>query len=438
MTTILIIGSGGREHALAWRCKHEGHRVIVAPGSQGIAATLAGHGVAGQGSCVGVAEDDHAGLIELARREGVELAIVGPEAPLVAGLADRLREAGIATVGPGAAGAELEGSKAAAKAFMQRHQIPTARHVTVQSLDAGLAALRSFEVPPVIKASGLAAGKGVTVAESFFEAEDALRACLQGGRFGAAGREVVLEERLIGQEASFFVLTDGTRAATFVACQDHKRIGDGDTGPNTGGMGAYAPAPIVDEAVHGRVMSTIVEPTLAGLRAEGRPFIGVLFVGLMIDPQGRPAVIEYNVRFGDPEVQPLMLGLEVELVPRLLAAARGELVDERLPGSPAATIVLASAGYPERSTSGVEIRGLAEAMCRIEGDPDLAIFHAGTSRDDAGRWLTKGGRVLGVCAKGSDLRAAVSRAYALVHTLEIEGGQWRRDIAARALGEALG
>ncbi|MCA9686492.1 MAG: phosphoribosylamine--glycine ligase, partial [Myxococcales bacterium] len=298
MSKILIVGSGGREHALAWRCTSEGHEVVATPGSDGI-ARLAG------ARCVGVAESDHPGVVALARSEAVDLVIVGPEAPLVAGLADALRAAGVATIGPGAAAAELEGSKAVAKQFMVRHGIPTARHVTVDSLEAGLAALGEFvEIgPPVVKASGLAAGKGVVVAETMAEAEEALRECF-AGRFGAAGAEVVLEQRLRGREASFFVLTDGTHAATFEACQDHKRIGEGDTGPNTGGMGAYCPAPIVDEAVRAKVMERIVAPTLAGLREEGRPFVGVLFVGLMIDA-GEPSVIEYNVRFGDPEVQPL-------------------------------------------------------------------------------------------------------------------------------------
>jgi phosphoribosylamine--glycine ligase len=420
---ILIVGSGGREHALAWRCRHEGHEVVVSPGSEGI------------GSKLDVAETDHEGLVRLAERERIELVIVGPEAPLVAGLADRLREAGLPTVGPSRAAAQLEGSKAHAKAFMQRHGIPTARHRVVRKLDEGLAALREFEAPPVIKASGLAAGKGVTVAETWQEAEQALRECLSG-RFGSAGDEVVLEERMLGEEASFFVLTDGTHAASFVACQDHKRIGDGDTGPNTGGMGAYAPAPIVDATVHERVMSTIVHPTLAGLRSEGRPFQGILFVGLMIDGEGRPRVVEYNVRFGDPEVQPLMLGLEVPLVPRLVAAAKGTLEDQHMPGKPAATIVMASAGYPESSTKGVEIHGLEQVM--REGGDELAIFHAGTRRDADGTWRTNGGRVLGVCARGQNLHAAIARAYAAVHRIEIAGGQWRRDIGHRAVGSALG
>jgi phosphoribosylamine--glycine ligase len=424
MAKILIIGSGGREHALAWRCASEGHRVLASPGSDAMSAIA---------DCFAVGSA-HADIVALARREAVDLVVVGPEEPLVLGLADALRAADIPTFGPSKAAAELEGSKACAKRFMQAHGIPTARHVTVTSIAEALAALRTFERPPVVKASGLAAGKGVIVAETHAEAEVAVRACLEGGRFGAAGAEVVLEQRLVGQEASFFALTDGTRAAYFEACQDHKRIGDGDTGPNTGGMGAYAPAPIVDAAVRGRVLDRVVEPTLAGLRAEGRPFVGVLFVGLMIDASGEPQVIEYNVRFGDPEVQALMLGLEVPLVPRLLAAARGdgELIDEPLPGRPAATVVMASAGYPESSTKGVEIVGLDSAMAAAASDPDLAIFHAGTKRD-GDRWVTNGGRVLGICARAPDLRTALYRAYSLVERIHIDGGQFRRDIGRLAL-----
>lgn len=426
MSTILIIGSGGREHALAWRCASEGHRVIASPGSDAIAAIA---------DCFQVGPS-HADVVALARREQVDLVIVGPEEPLVAGLADALRAAEIPTFGPSAAAAQLEGSKAAAKIFMQAHGIPTARHVTVASMPEALAALRGFDRPPVVKASGLAAGKGVTVAETHAEAEAAVRACLERRRFGSAGTEVVLEQRLLGEEASFFAVTDGTRAAWFEACQDHKRIGEGDTGPNTGGMGAYAPAPVIDDVVRGRVLDRVVMPTLAGLRHEGRPFVGVLFVGLMIDEAGDPHVIEYNVRFGDPEVQPLMLGLEVPLVPRLLAAARadGELVDEALPGRPAATVVMASGGYPESSSKGVEIVGLDAAMAAVSSDPDLAIFHAGTKRD-GDRWVTNGGRVLGVCARALDLRTALARAYAVVDRIHIDGGQVRRDIGARALGK---
>ncbi|MCB9567637.1 MAG: phosphoribosylamine--glycine ligase [Myxococcales bacterium] len=416
---ILIVGGGGREHALAWRCVVEGHDVEVAPGSDGIAEDAA---------CVAIAADDHAGLIAHARANAVDLVIVGPEQPLVDGLADRLREAGIAVLGPSAAAARLEGSKAEAKAFMARHGIPTAAYHTVASLDEGRAALQRFARPPVVKASGLAAGKGVTVAATFAEAEEALRACLEGQAFGDAGATVVLEERLEGEEASFFVLSDGARARTFVAAQDHKRLGDGDQGPNTGGMGAYCPAPVCTPAVHERVMATIVEPTLAGLRAEGTPFVGVLFVGLMIDADGIPRVIEYNVRFGDPEAQPLLFGADEPVVPHLHAAARGELTPGVIRGRAAASVVFASAGYPAGSTRGSRIRGL-EAL---QGAPDLKVFHAGTRRG-AGGWETNGGRVLGVCARGDDLRQAIARAYEGCAALSFDGMQLRHDIGARAL-----
>ncbi len=417
---ILVIGSGGREHALAWRAAQEGHEVIVAPGNAGIAQ---------HARCEPVAVGDYEGLIALAHRERVGLAIVGPEQPLVDGVADRLRDAGVPTLGPSAAAAALEGSKAVAKAFMQRHEVPTAQFVTVTDVESGLAAIDGFERPPVVKASGLAAGKGVVVPESFDEARAALRECLSGGRFGAAGETVVLEQCLVGEELSFFALTDGTRVSTFEASQDHKRLGEGDTGPNTGGMGAYVPAPVCTAEVRERIMRRVVEPTIAGLRDEGRPFCGVLFFGLMVDEDGDPRVIEYNVRLGDPEAQPLMFGLRDPVMPSFFAAARGELEPSRLSGRPAATVVLASAGYPATSTKGVEIHGIEAA----DALKDVQVFHAGTRRDENGRWLSNGGRVLGVCARGDDLRGAVTRAYEAVDRIRMQGAQLRRDIAWRAL-----
>lgn len=416
---ILIVGSGGREHALAWRCRVEGHDVRVAPGSDGIAEDAV---------CVPIADSEHGRLLTYAVGKAIDLVIIGPEQPLVDGLADKLRSAGIVTLGPSAAGARLEGSKAEAKAFMQRHGIPTAASRTVSDVSAGRRALRSFDEPPVVKASGLAAGKGVTVCESFEEAEAAMCSCLEDQAFGESGATVVLEERLSGEEASFFVLTDGTHARTFAAAQDHKRLLDGDLGPNTGGMGAYSPAPIVDLEIHDRVMATIVEPTLAGLRAEGTPYVGILFIGLMIDAEGVPRVIEYNCRFGDPEVQPLLFGAQEPVVPHLLAAAEGRLTPGQIRGLPAATVVLASAGYPRSSTRGTPISGI-EALA---GARDLKVFHAGTRRGDGG-WETGGGRVLGICARGEDLRQAISRAYEACAAIESDGAQFRRDIGARAL-----
>lgn len=417
-TRVLVVGNGGREHALAWRLSHEGHEVLAAPGREGYGTDA---------RCLPVHAAEPAGLIEAAITHGVELCVVGPEQPLVDGLADGLRQAGIPCVGPSAAAAQLEGSKAEAKRFMVEHQIPTAHHETVYDLAQGLRALDRFAEPPVVKADGLAAGKGVTVAETMDEARAALRGCLEGGAFGAAGSTVVLEQRLRGQEVSLFVLTDGTAAATFLPAQDHKRLGEGDTGPNTGGMGAYAPAPIYTEAVAQRVEQRIVTPTLAGLRAQGRPFVGVLFVGLMIDDAGCPWVIEYNCRLGDPEVQPLLFGLSVPLLPRLLDAAHGRLTEQILPGDPAATVVLASAGYPRSSRKGDVIEGLEP----LASEPDVKVFHAGTAWQD-GRWVTAGGRVLGVCAKGGTLPEALDRAHAAAERVRFAGRQWRRDIGAAA------
>ncbi len=348
---VLLIGGGGREHALAWRLVRDGADVIAAPGSDAIAelARTAAIDPAGTGE-----------LIELARRERVELAVVGPEQPLVDGLADALRAAGIPTFGPSAAAARLEGSKADAKAFMRRHEIPTAAAELVRDPADLSAALRRFSQPPVVKADGLAAGKGVTVASSFAEAEQAARACLERDRFGAAGRQVVLEQRLTGQEVSLFAITDGTRFALLAPAQDHKRLGDGDAGPNTGGMGAYAPAPVFDSDVRERALASIVAPTLAGLRAEGRPFVGVLFVGLMIDADGLPQVIEYNCRFGDPETQAQMFGLRTPLLGTLVDAAHGQLRDDELVGDPAAVVGMAAAGYPDTPGRGDVIPDLAE------------------------------------------------------------------------------
>jgi len=415
---VLVVGNGGREHALAWKIASEGHAVLAAPGREGYGDDA---------RCVAVDMGDHAAIVACAREHAVDLVVVGPEQPLCDGLADRLRDAGIATVGPGAAAAELEGSKAAAKRFMAAHGIPTARSETVHDLPSALAALERFETPPVVKADGLAAGKGVTVARTHAEARAALESCLQHGAFGAAGRTVVLEERLVGQEVSLLALTDGTSVATFLPAQDHKRLLDGDMGPNTGGMGAYAPAPIYDETVARAVHARILAPTLAGLRSEGRPFVGVLFVGLMIDAAGQPFVIEYNCRFGDPEVQPLLFGLRVPLLPRLLDAAHGRLHDEALAGEPAATVVLAAAGYPGTPRTGDRIEGL-EAL---GSEPDVKVFHAGTRREgDA--WVTAGGRVLGVCARGPTLALALDRAHAAAERVRFAGRQLRRDIGARA------
>lgn len=420
MSTILIFGSGAREHAIAWKCRREGYRVVVAPGNAGIGADA---------ELRAVTLADLEACVALARELSPVLAIVGPEQPLVDGLADQLRDAGVTTFGPSRAAAELEGSKAAAKTFMASHGIPTAQHVTVSTLDEGIAALANFSTPPVVKASGLAAGKGVVVAESFDEAKAALTDCMQAAKFGEAGRTVVLEERLHGQEVSFFSVCDGQRARHFMPCQDHKRLRDGDEGPNTGGMGAYGPAPVCNDEVREKIVKQVVQPTLAGLAAEGRPFCGVLFCGLMIDAAGDPKLIEYNVRFGDPEAQPLLYSMKGELVPILLAAAGGRLEsDGDIAGTAAATVVLASAGYPESSTKGSPIGGLSAA----ESLAGVKVFHAATGRGPAGEWVSAGGRVLGVCARGDSIAAALAAAYAGLERIEMPGGQFRRDIGAKA------
>lgn len=428
--SLLIVGSGGREHALAYKAAAEGYRVVMAPGSEAIAGDPA---IAGRcyRDCSG---QDQTRILAIAQSEGVEAVIVGPEQPLVEGLADRLRQAGVPTFGPGREAARLEGSKVFAKQFLQRHQIPTAKAVELQRGDDIEAALACFDHPPVVKADGLAAGKGVVVAESVEQARAAILDCLEHERFGAAGAKVLLEERLLGQEVSFFSISDGESALHLAACQDHKRIGEGDSGANTGGMGAYLPAPVCDPKVRARIISDIVEPTIAGLKAEGTPFIGVLFSGLMIDAQGQPKVIEFNVRFGDPEIQPLVWGSEGPLVEAMVQAAQGRLdpAAMKLSFVPSATVILASAGYPASSTKGVAIAGLDDDG-QDSAPAQTKVFHAGTKSDGAGGWQSNGGRVLGVCARGDSLREALDRAYARMGEISMAGGQFRRDIGWRAL-----
>ena len=417
---ILILGSGGREHALAWKAAQEGHRVSVAPGSDGMRELA---------TVLPVSLADHEAVVQLARSISADLVVIGPEEPLVAGLADALRANAIATFGPSKAAAELEGSKSAAKEFMFRHAIPTAKYEVASTGDDALAKLKLFPQPPVVKASGLAAGKGVTVAETFEEASAAIQDCLSGRRFGDAGGVVVLEERLQGEEVSFFSICDGEHAIHLAACQDHKRVGEGDTGPNTGGMGAYLPAPVCTDEVRSKIISEVVEPTLAGLREEGRPFVGVLFCGLMIDVDGNPRLIEYNVRFGDPETQPLMVGLREPIMEDLLAAAHGNLKMRDPVSQPAASVVLASAGYPATSTKGSPISGLEAAG----GVNDVIVFHAGTRLEAPGAWVSNGGRVLGICATAKELNTAVANAYQALDCISMPGGHARRDIAHRAL-----
>jgi len=422
---VLLVGSGGREHALAWKIAQSPlvSELLAAPGSDAIAH---------HARCFpDVASADVAGLVALAREHAVDLVVVGPEDPLVAGLADRLREAGIAVFGPSATAAQLEGSKAFAKAFMARHKIPTAGFAVFDDLDAARAYVEKQRNGCVVKADGLAAGKGVAVCDSPAQAVAALEEAMRERRFGAAGDRVVIEERLVGEEASYYAITDGEHVVALAAAQDHKRIGDGDQGENTGGMGAYAPAPIVDAAVEKKVLERIVYPAIRGLASDGTPYRGVLFVGLMIDTAGDPRVIEFNVRFGDPETQPLVMQMASDLVPLLDGAARGALGRAAPPETHGAAVcvVLASEGYPRAVVNGRRIDGLGA----VAGDPDVVVFHAGTRRAADGSFVTAGGRVLGVTARGSDVAEARARAYRAVAEISFEGQQYRRDIGARAL-----
>ncbi|MCB9521814.1 MAG: phosphoribosylamine--glycine ligase [Myxococcales bacterium] len=419
----MVIGSGGREHALV-RVLADSPRisaVVAAPGNPGMASTP-------KTRCLAVSADNVAALTAAAVAERVDLVVVGPEAPLVGGLVDALHAAGIRALGPTAAAARLEGSKAFAKEVMASAGIPTAASQTFTDLAAARCALP--DGPVVIKADGLAAGKGVVVAPDRATAEAALVQMLGEGRFGVAGATVLVEEHLAGEEVSVIALCDGQRALCFPAAQDHKRIGEGDTGPNTGGMGAYVPAPALDAAGLAAVQRTVIEPVLADLQARGTPFVGFLFAGLMLTAQG-PKVLEFNVRLGDPEAQVLLALLDGDPVPLLVAAADGALpADAALPLGPgaAACVVLAAEGYPAAGRRGDPIEGLAAA----EALPDTTVVHAGTRREGE-QVVTAGGRVLGVVGRGDDLRQALDRAYAGCTLIRWPGQQLRRDIGHRAL-----
>jgi phosphoribosylamine---glycine ligase len=421
---ILVVGQGGREHALAWkalRCAGV-ERVLVAPGNAGTAREPGMENVA-------VAEDDFTALANVARRESVALTLVGPEAPLVAGIRDHFDAEGLPCFGPSAAAARLEGSKAFSKDFLARHGIPTGRHRTFTDLAEAEAYLRAEGAPIVVKADGLAAGKGVVVAREVDEALAAVRAMLSGDAFGGAGRRVVVEEFLDGEEASFICLSDGRMALPFASSQDHKPRDDGDQGPNTGGMGAYSPAPVVTPEVHERIMREVIVPTLAGMAADGHPYQGFLYAGLMIMPDGAPRVIEFNCRFGDPEAQPVMMRLRSDLVD-VCRRAVGEGLDgvaldwdERV----ALGVVMAAGGYPNAYRSGDVIDGLDG----VDAD-DLKVFHAGTRLED-GRVVTAGGRVLCVVGLGVDVAAAKNRAYQGVERIRWADCFYRRDIGHRAI-----
>ena len=422
---VLVIGNGGREHALAWKLKQSPRvtEVIVAPGNAGTAHE---HGVRN----VDVAAGDIDGLLALAKREKVGLTVVGPEVPLVAGVVDRFRDAGLRIFGPRAIAAQLEGSKAFAKEYLLRHNIPTSRYAVFTDVNRALAYVREHGAPIVIKADGLAAGKGVVVALTLADAELALHDMLGAHSFGEASARVVIEEFLEGEEASYIVMSDGSHALPMASSQDHKRRDDNDLGPNTGGMGAYSPAPVVTPQIEQRILKEVIEPTLHGMASEGAPFIGFLYAGLMIDKNGTPKVIEFNVRFGDPETQPIMLRLKSDLVDLIDAALDGRLenTQARWDIRPAIGVVMAAGGYPGRVRSGDLIAGL-EAPAKA----DVKIFHAGTTLNADGRVVTSGGRVLTVCALGGDIADARERAYAAIDTIRYDGAFCRRDIAYRAL-----
>ena len=422
---VLVLGSGGREHALVWAIGRSPlvDEVLCAPGSDGIGR---------HGRCAEAQLQSPDSVVDLVKREDVQLVVVGPEVPLVAGLADHLAAEGIAVFGPGAAAARLEGSKSFAKAFMQRHGIPTAAYrVFADPLEAERY-VHARGSPMVVKADGLAAGKGVYMCAGPDEARVAVSEIMRERRFGDSGADVVIEDWLVGEEASFYAISDGERSVCLAAAQDHKRALDGDRGENTGGMGAYSPVALVSEATERRIVTEVVEPTVRGMAAEGHPFSGVLYVGLMIDAEGAPRVVEFNVRFGDPETQPLLMRMEDDLFPILYGSARGKLDPADFPkrwGQAAVCVVLASGGYPRAYETGVPIEGLAE----VEGDPDVIVFHAGTRRGADGGFVTAGGRVLGVTARGRDVAEAAARAYAAADRIRFRGMQLRRDIAATAI-----
>jgi len=419
---VLLVGAGGREHALAWKIAQSPllTRLVAAPGNPGI-ATVA--------EIAPVKADDVQGLVRLAKEIAADLVVVGPEAALAQGLADALAELGVPCFGPTRAAAQLETSKGFTKAFCARHKIPTADYADCDSAADAIAALDRFTAPYVIKADGIAAGKGVVIAASRAEAEAAV-ADMFDGRFGAAGAKVVIEAFMTGEEASVFALCDGRTAILFGDAQDHKRVGDGDVGPNTGGMGAYAPAPVMTKERLAFVMDQMIAPTLAGMAAEGAPYHGVLYAGIMVTPEG-PKLVEYNARFGDPECQTLMLRLKSDLLPLLKAAAEGQLDTAPAPvwrDETAICVVMAADGYPDTPRTGSVIAGTETAW-----DEGAMLFHAGTARREDGALVAAGGRVLNACGIGQNVAEARRRAYALVDRIDWPGGFCRRDIGWRAL-----
>jgi len=424
---ILLVGSGGREHALAWKMARSGRvsTLFATPGNAGICE---------EAECVSLDASDHGAVISFCRANDVRLVVIGPEAPLVAGLADDLRGEGIAVFGPGRAAARLEGSKSFTKDMCRRYGIPTAAYETFDDEAAALAYLEERGAPVVVKADGLAAGKGVIVASGMDEARAAI-GDIFGGAFGAAGARVVLEDMLVGEEASFFALCDGRTALPLATAQDHKRAYDGDEGPNTGGMGAYSPAPVMTEEMNARVMEEIINPTMRAMADMGCPFSGVLYAGLMITEKG-PELIEYNVRFGDPECQPLMMRLDSDLVDMLEAAASGDLAGGRIDwlDEAALTVVMAARGYPGSYEKGSVIEGVE----RAGEDERVKVFHAGTTRGEGGELLAAGGRVLNVTALGATISEAQRRAYEAVEKINWPEGFCRKDIGWRAVAREKG
>jgi len=427
---VLVIGSGGREHALAWKIAQSPRvsSVFVAPGNAGTAADA---------DLVNVPIEDIAALVAFAQAQEVGLAVVGPEAPLAAGIVDAFRAAGLRIFGPTRAAAQLESSKDFAKAFMARQHIPTAAYRTFTDPGQAHAYVDARGAPIVVKADGLAAGKGVVVAIDAAEAHAAVDAMLSAGAMGAAGARVVIEDFLEGEEASFIVMADGAHVLALASSQDHKRLGDGDVGPNTGGMGAYSPAPVVTPTVHARIMRDVILPTIDGMAAEGVPYTGFLYAGVMIDASGTPRVLEFNCRLGDPETQPIMVRLRSDFVVLLEPAVNGTLdrVEAEWDRRSAISVVLAAAGYPHAPRRGDVIDGLDRVTRQTH--PDVTVFHAGTMRDGE-RVKVNGGRVLGVTALGDSLRQAQRAAYAAIATIRFDGMQYRHDIGHRALARRSG
>ena len=422
---VLVIGAGGREHAIAWKLAQSPRitEVLVAPGNPGTAA---------EKLLQNAPITDIPVLVELAKREQVAFTVVGPEAPLAAGVVDAFRAAKLPIFGPTRAAAQLESSKDFAKQFLVRHNIPTAKYETFSDAAAAHAYIEREGAPIVIKADGLAAGKGVVVAMSADEAHAAINMMLLDNKMGDAGARVVIEEFMEGEEASFIVMADGRNALALATSQDHKRLLDGDRGPNTGGMGAYSPAPVVTPEVHARVMREVIQPTLAGMAAEGLPYTGFLYAGLMIDGEGSPRVVEFNCRLGDPETQPILMRLKSDLADLVEAAIAGTLDQSKAEWDPrfALGVVLAAAGYPDSPRKGDPITGLPTHALA-----DAHVFHAGTAEQD-GQVVTAGGRVLCVTALGEDVHAAQQRAYALAAAIHFDGCQYRRDIGHRGLARA--